>query len=199
MFQPISKHRIGSPSDGSQFCRRKSQLTQLTILIALSRWVGTPCLQPTSQAFQLTTLSRRRVGRRSVAAPRVDNSTGRSSRSVRLSRVSCSRSSQMIPTIYRARLGSQKLDKELGLRIRSTNQALAHDAKAQKAFARIRNRDLQLVEVPGKGFGVRVAPDQRFSHGQVRDGLPKVHGRQQVEAGSQGPTAQGAVRQCRES
>ena len=37
------------------------------------------------------------------------------------------------------------------------------------------------------------------SLGQVRDGLPKVHGPQQVEAGSQGPTAQGAVRQCRES
>ena len=30
---------------------------------------------------------------------------------------------------------------------------------------------------------------------QVRDGLPKVHGQQQVEAGSQGPTAEGALGQ----
>ena len=39
----------------------------------------------------------------------------------------------------------------------------------------------------------------KYANRQVRDGLPKVHGAQQVEVGSQGPTAQGAVRQCRES
>ena len=51
----------------------------------------------------------------------------------------------------------------------------------------------------GKGWRkstARAEEERTPTEGQVRDGLPKVHGLQQVEAGSQGPTAEeAAVRQ----
>ena len=105
-----------------------------------------------------------------------------------------------VPQLVLQRGRAQAARKESARSQWGRERALKHSDFDESTHCRhcTRRRTGKLIEL-GSAREPWGATVRRGRAGQVRDELPKVHGPQQVEAGWQGPTAQGAVRQCRES
>ena len=69
--------------------------------------------------------------------------------------------------VYRPALGSRSLNTQLENSIAEFQLAFQGDAENQRALKRFESGHLQLEEYLGKGYGVAIAPGQRFEHGEL--------------------------------
>ena len=69
--------------------------------------------------------------------------------------------------VYKPALGSRSLNTQLENSIAEFQLAFQGNAENQRALKRIESGHLQLEEYLGKGYGVAIAPGQRFEHGEI--------------------------------